>query len=64
MKKKCKEVTETEQSILNEGEPFQYQRASDISGKVSKEELERDCLTLEESRKMLFEMIHRHFHSS
>ena len=64
MEKKYKETTDHEQSLLNEGETFQYQKFSDINGKVSKEELARDCLTLEESRKMLFEMIHRHFHSS
>ena len=64
MRKRYKKITEHEQSLLNEREIFQYQRVADISEKVSREELERDCLTLEESRKRLLEKIHRHYHRS
>lgn len=63
--KKYEEIKENEQSLVKEeGISYQHQNLSDVRQYVSKEELERDCLTLEESRARLLEKIHRHFHCS
>ena len=63
--KKYEEIKGDEQSLVKEeGIVYQHQNLSDVRQYVLKEELERNCLTLEESRARLLEKIYRHFHCS
>ena len=63
--KKYEELKENEQALVKEeGSSYQYQNFSDIRQYVSREELERDCLTLKESREKLLEKIRCHYHCS